>query len=512
MDQSRVVCDDVSPFRGSFLVFYSRSQFGISVQSARLRKVFSSRQSMSMSVQNIQNEAVEYIAALATKIRDIYRLKAGFSIRCLYETGETECTNILTLLKFMQSQSGQEERKSVVPGTGIEVYRGWLSLEEGIRIARELAAKLSIDIDSKLVRLPVVENQDYIWFPVNDVARRDGLRVAGLDRPASHIFFTNRSGFPMVDTRKLRSRGYNDILDVVKFEVLSEGGVVPPGFHGFGNQGVVVMVPHWHGWLSRIEIVDSEVRVTAESDFPSPHWENFRILCKVQAAGYSEYPPKSYGIGESGILLVKDFEHGIDGFEATLYFEPEKSGASFWVDSGYGERKYEGFNPLLAAHEFADPGFRTLELKLLGPEDSAEDFEWATLTLLHLAGFLVEWSGYIGMKGRSEIDVVAIDRDRKKVLAIECTLADGALQKKFESLQMRTVSLEKKFPKWEIVPLVFITRDKEQLRRSSIGAVAGEIGVLTRDDLRDLLALVRTGAPLEEVSRRLFKGSFRPSN
>ncbi len=178
-----------------------------------------------------------------------------------------------------------------------------------------------------------------------------------------------------------------------------------------------------------------------------------------------------------------------------------------FADQHHAERAELVSYPRLTAYMSFDPGMEQLESHLLdrGQRRDASNLEWAVATVLSIAGFHVEWPGYLRGKSSSELDVIAFHPERETMILVECTLKAGDIQRKIMNVVEAGAEISGRFQGWEVRKAVATT-----LRSTSVNPSDDQdanrqgVSLLTHDRLKALLTAIRSATPPSEVLEEFF--------
>jgi len=450
------------------------------------------------------SSVIDGIQRLAQYVSALLGPDAGYSVRSLYQTHGDHRMNGLTVFEFRLSPPAVAiDGKSEPLGGGYNLFSSWMSLGDAHAALLDMDETKNLRMGKISVQLPTAATSPLRWDPVDHIRKRDGRYSYGLDMPATMCFYGSGQSFQLeADFLQLHGFNSDSTNEFVWFRLLGVEGTMQNNCRIHNKTGILIIVPH-HAWIDEIEVEDNWARVVVRTK-GNPSWDGLRLRYKAYSYSGLKTDGRFIEIGEGGVTNIQSPFEDISGLDVTLELPP------FWIDENNAEKRQSTTNTRLVAHNFLDEGSKVLEEKLLSPDGKDIDFEWAVAILFHIVGLQVEWwdckSVKKGSRGDKAIDVVAFDEEARKAFAIECTVAQGDIEKKSQTVGSRAVSLEEALGarhKWQVLPFVCTPLTRKQLQAFGIwDSHKGKTRIISRDDLEDILRMLKAGAPKNEIVGR----------
>jgi len=452
---------------------------------------------------------------------------AGFSVKSLLEVSEPDHFNQTTVMIFQKTPDSKKTIQADMIGNRKMIIRQFLSIDDTFQnlINAEKYGKFTLGGFDILIQKDV--GTPYNWS-IEHIPRRNGLSYYGLDRPATVLMYSiGRSVQWQIPVKGIEK--FDSLDDLIWFGLVAENGIRRPEYSSqrFKDYGLHLVVPHWHGYIDKIELLDKETIVCLGSDADLSIWKHILLSSKQRHDDGKFSPLQHHTISDDGTSKFENEGLDVRSTNITISYDPDNKGESIWIDSESAEKVFSENNYNLAIHQIFDPQSHILKSKLLEPGDDAQGFEWAIAVLMHIVGYRTEWWGYKkNLKrvsksqaskkierlpiGLDEVDLIAIDDDLRTILAIECTVSQGDISKKIEALAARAVKLKKELP-WSkvILPVLCISLGREQLLAAGYGACfTAQVRIMSKDDYSRILDMVISGQPHIEIVKVIMAGSL----
>ena len=308
-----------------------------------------------------------------------------------------------------------------------------------------------------------------------------------------------------VSPSQMKRLGLENVYQVVWHLVIWPRNPIPPSPYLKPHRGIYVLVPFEHAAIADATLERNKLQVSTRTATGVPA-SDFELVATAYGA-HGAFPPKRQSPLQSDVSQF-EFETDVSLASVRLYWLKSKSQLQEYVDSVSGRRASLASYPELDVHRLFDKDLSAISDCMKPSQTDSKKLEWAVSTVLTLAGFQVEWLGFLGKQWKEgEIDLLAYLRKEHILLLGECTTAAGEISNKIALLAERSKPIKVLLDTWIVKKVLFTNRDSAALPRGTEEAARElEITILPSTLLLQLVAAVRGGFTASELGRQLDPG------